>query len=349
MINFFRKIRQKLLTENKFSKYLIYAIGEIALIMIGIFMALQLQIWNAKNKQEAQFQSTLEQIYTTIKYDSELFLGSSNRFEKDSEFIKVLLDHPDSIPDVELPVNLHLLAFGVDRIFSEASLYAKDLIPNPENKRQEALTKEVLNYVNSISNYKNGEIESLGESLQDIHIAIPNLDPSLNLADSTYYDAIDYANCRELLRTRAFRASLKSANSISKYNYYNTMNRYNDGLSIMRLIKEYYPDVKILYKDVGIIGTSINGYDDVGAKSTPMTLIDENEGIWEITMFLKKGTVKFRCRDSWSQNWGAEGAKGFPKGKARHDGIDIPISIEGNYKITLDLTETIYTFLKLED
>ncbi|MGB5275090.1 MAG: hypothetical protein WBN39_13620 [Flavobacteriaceae bacterium] len=41
MIQFFRRIRQQLLTENKFSKYLMYAIGEIALVMIGILLALQ--------------------------------------------------------------------------------------------------------------------------------------------------------------------------------------------------------------------------------------------------------------------------------------------------------------------
>lgn len=46
MIKFFRKIRQKLLTENKFSKYLIYAIGEIILVVIGILIALQLNNWN---------------------------------------------------------------------------------------------------------------------------------------------------------------------------------------------------------------------------------------------------------------------------------------------------------------
>ncbi|NRD20247.1 hypothetical protein HNV08_09320 [Winogradskyella eckloniae] len=40
MIKFFRKIRQKLLTENKFSKYLLYAIGEIVLVIIGILIAL---------------------------------------------------------------------------------------------------------------------------------------------------------------------------------------------------------------------------------------------------------------------------------------------------------------------
>ncbi|MBO6709986.1 MAG: hypothetical protein JJ892_00225 [Balneola sp.] len=32
MLKFFRKIRQKLLSENKFSKYLIYAVGEIVLM-----------------------------------------------------------------------------------------------------------------------------------------------------------------------------------------------------------------------------------------------------------------------------------------------------------------------------
>jgi len=40
MIKFFRKIRQKLLAENKFSKYLIYSIGEIFLVVIGILIAL---------------------------------------------------------------------------------------------------------------------------------------------------------------------------------------------------------------------------------------------------------------------------------------------------------------------
>jgi hypothetical protein len=46
MIKFFRKIRQKMLTENKFSKYLIYAIGEIVLVVIGILIALAVAEWN---------------------------------------------------------------------------------------------------------------------------------------------------------------------------------------------------------------------------------------------------------------------------------------------------------------
>ncbi|MFD2586976.1 DUF6090 family protein [Croceitalea marina] len=62
MIKFFRKIRQKLLSENKFSKYLIYAVGEIILVVIGILIALQINNWNESRKltdTEKQFTLSL--------------------------------------------------------------------------------------------------------------------------------------------------------------------------------------------------------------------------------------------------------------------------------------------------
>lgn len=46
MLKFFRKIRKNLLIENKTAKYFKYAIGEIALVMIGILLALQVNNWN---------------------------------------------------------------------------------------------------------------------------------------------------------------------------------------------------------------------------------------------------------------------------------------------------------------
>jgi hypothetical protein len=50
MIKFFSKIRQKTLTDNKFSKYLIYAIGEIILVVIGILIALAINNNNGERK-----------------------------------------------------------------------------------------------------------------------------------------------------------------------------------------------------------------------------------------------------------------------------------------------------------
>tara|TARA_R110002124_G_scaffold287057_1_gene470097 strand:- start:136 stop:876 length:741 start_codon:yes stop_codon:yes gene_type:complete len=40
-----------MLTENNFSKYLLYAIGEIALVVIGILIALSLNNWNQKKSE----------------------------------------------------------------------------------------------------------------------------------------------------------------------------------------------------------------------------------------------------------------------------------------------------------
>jgi hypothetical protein len=51
MIKFFRKIRQASLTENKFGKYLIYALGEIVLVVIGILIALSINSWNDLRKK----------------------------------------------------------------------------------------------------------------------------------------------------------------------------------------------------------------------------------------------------------------------------------------------------------
>ena len=64
MIKFFRKIRQKLLIENKLSKYLLYASGEIILVMIGILLALQVNNWNENRKERTQETLLLKQLLT---------------------------------------------------------------------------------------------------------------------------------------------------------------------------------------------------------------------------------------------------------------------------------------------
>jgi hypothetical protein len=50
MIPFFRKIRKKMADDNKPIKYMRYAVGEIALVVIGILIALQINTWNEVRK-----------------------------------------------------------------------------------------------------------------------------------------------------------------------------------------------------------------------------------------------------------------------------------------------------------
>ena len=63
MINFFRRIRQSLLSENKFSKYLIYAIGEIFLVVIGILIALQINNWNENRINRTKERAIISEIH----------------------------------------------------------------------------------------------------------------------------------------------------------------------------------------------------------------------------------------------------------------------------------------------
>ncbi len=58
MLKFFRKIRQQLIDENRLSKYLLYAIGEIVLVVIGILIALSINNWN-QNLKERQIERQL--------------------------------------------------------------------------------------------------------------------------------------------------------------------------------------------------------------------------------------------------------------------------------------------------
>ena len=73
MIKFFRKIRQRLLTENKFSKYLFYAVGEIVLVVIGILIALQINNWNQSRILKIEEVKSLEALHSELQENLQKF------------------------------------------------------------------------------------------------------------------------------------------------------------------------------------------------------------------------------------------------------------------------------------
>jgi len=350
MINFFRKIRRQLANENKFQRYMRYAIGEVILIMLGIFMALQLQNWNEKRKQEAQFKTTLDQLYTTITYESQSFINDTTWFKVHSNWLDELLYHPDTIPDSELPFRLHWITFYNGEPFSsEAAYYAQHLNYDPNDNVQIGLAKEILSYINKITNYKKHVDNRLEEAINIVDLKIPISDvmayndqdyPS----DSLFYDSTDIQNLRHWIHSSKTRAILKKVKIYKNWNYQEVLNLYEDGQSIKNLIKNYYPDVKLLYTDVGIIGSAINGWDE----STPMYLTNQKENIWEIDLYLNMGEIKFRCRDSWTQNWGNDDHT-FPVGVGYQDGGNIIINEAGNYHVILKPETGDYQFIKQDD
>ncbi len=82
MINFFRKKRKSLADDNKVLKYSRYAIGEIVLVVIGILIALQINIWNEDRKERLKEKAYLERLKDDIVYDLRM-LKLNNDFYKD--------------------------------------------------------------------------------------------------------------------------------------------------------------------------------------------------------------------------------------------------------------------------
>lgn len=118
MIKFFRKIRQRLLTENKFSKYLIYAIGEIFLVVIGILIALQI---NNQNETRKEKELEIELINLLISDLEEKRKENLSDFENANRFIErfqetiEIWEKEKRIDTINLKPNLGIL--GVDNYF----------------------------------------------------------------------------------------------------------------------------------------------------------------------------------------------------------------------------------------
>ncbi len=84
MISIFKKIRRKFFS-NKVSSYLLYAIGEIILVMIGILLALQVNNWNEKRKHNKELIGVLQTIHSDMVVDTTTASGIIKFYKENSK------------------------------------------------------------------------------------------------------------------------------------------------------------------------------------------------------------------------------------------------------------------------
>lgn len=68
MIHLFRKTRQLLLNDKRFKKYVLYASGEIILVVVGILLALQFNNWNIQKENTKKEEWYLINVVEDIEY-----------------------------------------------------------------------------------------------------------------------------------------------------------------------------------------------------------------------------------------------------------------------------------------
>lgn len=118
MFKLFRSIRKKLLIENRLTRYLLYALGEIVLVVIGILIALQLNNLNDQRKQENLEQEYYCRLLEDTQLDQEqvqnLLQLAEDRLVASNEAVRLLLDQSASKSEIGMQVDLSTKAIYSD-------------------------------------------------------------------------------------------------------------------------------------------------------------------------------------------------------------------------------------------
>ncbi|MCH2490865.1 MAG: DUF6090 family protein [Flavobacteriales bacterium] len=200
MIKFFRKIRQRLLTENKFSKYLIYAIGEIILVVVGILIALQVNNWNEERKSSIETNKISEELNTEF-YNNRIVL---------SDRIKDLNKANSYVRDILSLINnekTKLRKVNIDSIISKSLKYGNY---NPANStinelissgklgliKNNTLKENLFNWLQLI---EDADEDFKNQDLQATTLLIPYLYKNVSMKNLNTYNNIGVDEKSELI------------------------------------------------------------------------------------------------------------------------------------------------------
>jgi hypothetical protein len=166
MLRFFRKIRQNLLAENKFTKYLFYALGEIILVVIGILIALAINNANQKRlteKNEETYLIGLKEEFQTSKLKlKELIAVNQSNYTG----AKQILEYTNANampPSEDLFSKVLYSTFSTDIAFNPNNSLLQEMINsgNLKNLSNPELRIELTNWVSTIEDIRRQE-EELG-------------------------------------------------------------------------------------------------------------------------------------------------------------------------------------------
>jgi len=154
MIKFFRKIRQKLLSENKFSKYLIYAIGEIILVVVGILIALQFNTWQIEKKDRKIEKTLLKNIKRDLESDIQEFRHVKefkiSQNKSGLRLLEYIIDTSKPLEDTLQFINdFQLIVYFIVPSSNRTSFDIATSTGYLNNITNDSLTKDLSNYFNN--------------------------------------------------------------------------------------------------------------------------------------------------------------------------------------------------------
>ena len=166
MLTFLRKIRRSLLESGSTKRYLIYAIGEVLLVMIGILLALQVNKWNEERTYQKERDYLLAELLTEFEGNFEKLQRSyqGNQFIIAKNDSTIMALRKLSFPGDEIVLS-DLLAES--RILNLATFNPSDGLINSmlntsnlEHVKDKTLRRNLLNWSGYVNDLKENENES---------------------------------------------------------------------------------------------------------------------------------------------------------------------------------------------
>ena len=168
MIKFFRKIRQKLLTENKFGKYLTYAIGEIVLVVIGILIALAINNWNQNRVKNSQEQNDLLNLKEELQTNILDFKNLDSLYSKFEQSTNDGLRLLDTNPKVENLKRIDSSIVTLLKVFPLTNSTYNEMLNTGRfyNLKNKMLNAKITQFYSEADNYSQAFIEINKEVLK---------------------------------------------------------------------------------------------------------------------------------------------------------------------------------------
>lgn len=147
MIKFFRKIRQQLIAEKRVSQYLLYALGEIVLVVAGILIALAINNSNEQRQtrdKEQVYLKGLQEEFQVSQYKLENLIALNRQNAEGARAILGFMSGSTTLRDEPAFSKLLYRTFAYDIAFNPNNSLLNEMInsgslrdlSNPELRRR---------------------------------------------------------------------------------------------------------------------------------------------------------------------------------------------------------------------
>ncbi|MFD1095585.1 DUF6090 family protein [Salegentibacter chungangensis] len=164
MIRFFKKIRQGLLFEGKFGKYLLYATGEIILVVIGILIALAINNANQKRsirEKEQTYLKGLKEEFQTSKLKLAELVKVNQANYRGARQIILYMSNDDEPPTEEVFSQLMYNTFSFDISYNPNNSLLNEMISSGSLKdiSNTELRNRLTNWIATMEDISKQEYE----------------------------------------------------------------------------------------------------------------------------------------------------------------------------------------------